>query len=915
MFGGKNKKYYESILSISIIILLVIAGLVVISFNSEEVTAAGPTNVSGLITIDTTWSVAESPYIVIDDITIMKGVILTIDNCIVKFNNKTNIRIRGVLNAKNSTFTANSPMFSYTNYDQFGNSLKVTGTRYRLFFDEGYHGSANFTNCIIERSIVHPTLQFSYWSQEDQNSIVNTIFRNNTFGLTGNGAKIENCRFENNFVGLSGGFTINNSIFKNNCHGIGNESNGKVKEAKFCLITFNKVGSVYGGNFYNCDFIWNEIGVSSSPDSIVNLKQCDFFNNDIGADIVYGIVKYCKFISNNISIKGNNNNILRNTIKSGIIGITYQSSKMINYNNIYQMSSYNLMVNTSFDVNATNNWWGTTNTNTIDQKIHDIYDDSLLGEAFYAPFLTSMVDITNKQPVVDSGIDQVVNVSEHVIFDGSNSYDPDNDTLLFNWDFGDGNTTGWINQPITAYSYNSPGTYKVTLKVTDDLLNNKDYCIIKVNQPPVANAGSDQKVKNGQLVFFDGSGSYDPDGDPLIYKWDFSDGDSTGWQSDCNISHIYNISINYTVFLKVTDGYLMSVDTCYITVIENTPPIADAGLDKNGTINQTIYFDGSGSYDPDDDPIISYWDFGDGNATGWQSDCNTSHNFTVIGNYTVILTVDDGNSTNQDNTLVFINGSGGSTPIPPIPIDSDGDGHFDSLDSFPFEPTQWHDSDGDGYGDNMSGKSPDLFPDNATEWSDSDGDGVGDNSDYFPNNSTEWMDTDGDKVGDNTDLFPEDPNEWIDLDGDSYGDNSDVFPNDPNEWQDTDGDGVGDNSDADPLDPEVQDELKKDPSTSDDNLIILILVIIIIIVIIIVISFVILQSKRQRGKKPFDEDELISKIRDQLIQGNLPSDKIIPPNQLNEMLEAAYKNGEISEETYNLILNENILEQNETNDV
>ena len=41
------------------------------------------------------------------------------------------------------------------------------------------------------------------------------------------------------------------------------------------------------------------------------------------------------------------------------------------------------------------------------------------------------------------------------------------------------------------------------------------------NRPPVADAGPDQTVFVGEVVQLDGTGSYDPDGDPLTFRWAF----------------------------------------------------------------------------------------------------------------------------------------------------------------------------------------------------------------------------------------------------------------------------------------------------------------------------------------------------------------------------------------------------------
>ncbi len=82
-----------------------------------------------------------------------------------------------------------------------------------------------------------------------------------------------------------------------------------------------------------------------------------------------------------------------NTIINNNVGIALYSpnaATTINYNNIFS-NSQNIVLepNTPSNYNATYNWWGTTDTNAINQTIFDSKDNFNLGTVTFVPFLTA----------------------------------------------------------------------------------------------------------------------------------------------------------------------------------------------------------------------------------------------------------------------------------------------------------------------------------------------------------------------------------------------------------------------------------------------------------------------------------------------------------------------------------------------
>ena len=152
----------------------------------------------------------------------------------------------------------------------------------------------------------------------------------------------------------------------------------------------------------------------------------------------------------------------------------------------------------------------------------------------------------------------------------------DGTIIAWEWDFGDGNYS-IIQNPTHVYS--DDGKYDVTLRVIDNngSANSTTKQITISNRPPVADAGPDQMV-NVTLVSFNGTDSYDPDGEITLYRWNFGD---TKTATGVTVTHNYTHDGEYVVTLNVTDNDGASdEDTCSVTV-DTTAPVTNVSL--NGT--------------------------------------------------------------------------------------------------------------------------------------------------------------------------------------------------------------------------------------------------------------------------------------------------------------------------------------------
>lgn len=233
--------------------------------------------------------------------------------------------------------------------------------------------------------------------------------------------------------------------------------------------------------------------------------------------------------------------------------------------------------------------------------------------------------------------DRPVSVSELAVLDASASTDADGQILSWLWDFGDG-VTG--EGPVVNYAWTRPGTYSVTLSVTDDSGTasavQSAAMQVRVDAAPAADAGPDQFVSVSEIVF-DGGGSTDSDGVVTAWEWDFGDGATASGQI---ARHAYLRPGAYEVALVVRDdsGAPLNTDRNTMWVVVNAAPIADAGPPQIVAPGEEFTVSGRASVDPDGRIADYIWEFPGGTTVAGQ---RVAHTLTEPGLHRVRLTVRD----------------------------------------------------------------------------------------------------------------------------------------------------------------------------------------------------------------------------------------------------------------------------------
>ena len=383
----------------TVLMACVLIGLFLISieYNSENgitVCAQTGTSVGGHISANTTWTTSGSPYIVEETVIVDPNVALSIDPGVeVRFTSGTELIIDGALTASGNsgnyiTFTSNA-------------TSPQAGDWGAIRFME----TSDDESCIINWAIIRyaSTGVYAYGSSpEIRNS---KIEYNANFGIYSTSVSI--------FIEDLGVPLIENCIVTDN---------GGVP------IDVDRQGGIYikfGGIDIQNSLVANSLGhgiLSIASDADAVLANGITIRNSTGTGVEGEITIF------NSTITENN--------QSGI-----KSTGSIHFNSIFGNTPYDLVCGNE-PLDASNNWWGSTNETVIEENIYDYYDDFNLGIVTFKPYISSPYFVYYDEQVYDVG---VLSNSSITNFEFSQS----EKSISFSVNGTDG-TTGFCNVSIPA---------------------------------------------------------------------------------------------------------------------------------------------------------------------------------------------------------------------------------------------------------------------------------------------------------------------------------------------------------------------------------------------------------------------------------------------------------------------------------
>lgn len=458
------------------------------------------TNVNGGIYGNTTWTLANSPYIVTDTVVVFPGVTLTIQpGVMVKFDDDVCLEIRqGYLIAQGTlanpiTFTSNS---GSPTIGIWGN-IYLNGSHAKISHCNFYYADVAIIN--LEDSLKNCTFQYNNIGigsfNVSQRKVVadscNFSYNNNGINCTGPGC---------NYYRIDTLFAIN-SKFCNNGTGIcGIDRFGIIKN---CIIDSNQNGinQSIGMACYimidNCHIGFNTIGISYLMNNLYmvkdSIKNCIIeYNSNTGINMISGCVVYnCQVNNNRIGMTlYPTNHIIKNNIVHNNIGIQISHFANLIDHNIIEVNDTGILINygpdtivcnricnniygifnkTNDPYDIQNNYWCTADSALIETYIYDGYDNINYGLVAFMPVDTMQCYLYS--PCSAYFLLYPDSIIPHKYWAVNMAFGTP--PLTYVWSWGDGT---FDYTPYPAHTYGNSGFYNICLTITDSVGCTSTYC-------------------------------------------------------------------------------------------------------------------------------------------------------------------------------------------------------------------------------------------------------------------------------------------------------------------------------------------------------------------------------------------------------------------------------------------------------
>jgi len=517
------------------LLLLAIIVLGVLRFaNTSLYPSVSATYVEGPISQDTTWTLADSPYVVTKDIVVNPGVTLTIMPRVeVRFGGFFCLTVEGILSASGTldkpiTFTSNKiqPQKGDWNTIKFKSAQKSTITYSFLSYATNALSIEN-GNVDIQYCQISNNLQSGIYATGENQALI----RGNTLQSNQNGILV---------TGNSTGVDISdNEVFSNSQSGIYLHAYA-LAEAKRDFDQARASILIHGVFIYGNNVSHNQNGIYLHSDAVANasvyyetsafadasIYNVTVSNNMVMLNTASGIRLYSQTTewlypfrrwvayadanaSTNATILGNNlsanlkgiyvsgratANVTRNSVSYGTYGVFFEQARdnAANYNDIYG-NAYGMNVSAEASANAEHNYWGDTSGPYHISLNPEGEGNPVNGDGVnldFIPFLPAPNGDVNERPVARLVADKnTVALNQVVTFDASTSSDDRRiDKYFFN--FGDGETSDWTTLSVVVHNYSLIGVVEVSLAVMDGFgvtSNNDAKIAITIQQIPSLN--------------------------------------------------------------------------------------------------------------------------------------------------------------------------------------------------------------------------------------------------------------------------------------------------------------------------------------------------------------------------------------------------------------------------------------------